>query len=286
MKRALAVVAAGLLCGLLALLWGWRLWTAPWAPGPGGPEAAAAATRQVRILPGMSFAAAADTLTAQGLLRDPRVLRWGVRLTGRGGDLHAGLFEIPVGVSPRELLRLLTEGRTVPVRVTVPEGLEAPATAEIVAAALGFAADEFLAHADAAARRVRVGRGGLPRQFGAARYDSLLAAESTAFAGAFHWSDGYLAPDTYHFAEGTTAEDAAAELVMTQAARLDSVAAGPRGPATADLNAHELLTLASIVEAEARREDERPPWPTSPASAASACSTRTSRRRRRSTPTV
>jgi UPF0755 protein len=147
----------------------------------------------------------------------------------------------------------------VQVKVTIPEGLDAEEIAGLVSVALGFSRDDFLATADSlvmtAALQGRLLKGG---ELTAEQYDSLLSFESARWPRRFRWCEGHLAPDTFHFAEGTDAATAAHFLVSTQWARLDSVMTGS-GTATAlDLSRQGILTLASIVEAEARRDDERP----------------------------
>ena len=59
------------------------------------------------------------------------------------------------------------------------------------------------------------------------------------------------------FSAGTGAEAAAGFLIKTQMARLDSAMSLVKGQNTVFNSLHELLTLASIVEAEARYDSER-----------------------------
>jgi len=260
MKRWAAVAGAAFLLGLVIVLWGWRLWT---GPGPlAGPEMEsfpAPATVQMRIPPGMTLTAAADSLSSRGLLKYPAVFLAGARLTGKGRALRAGLYELPFSASPRDLLEALTSGAAVQVKVTIPEGLDAEEIAGLVSEALGFSRDDFLATADSLVMRAaiqgRLLKGG---ESAADQYDSLLSSESARQPRQFRWCEGHLAPDTFHFAEGTDAATVAHFLVATQWARLDSVMAGSGSAAALDLSRQEILTLASIVEAEARRDDERP----------------------------
>ncbi len=259
MKRAIMVAGAAVVLGVLAVLWAWSLWTGPGpAVSPGGKSPSEQATTLIRITDGMTLTAAADTLVARGLLKHAKVLLAGARVTGKGRSLRAGLYELPYGISPRDLLRALTTGTAVQIKVTLPEGLAAEEMAEIMAGSLGFGVDNFLAAADslvlAAAAGGRLMKGDARA---IAVHDSLLSAESSRHPRRFRWCEGHLAPDTFLFAEGTTAASAAAFLVETQWARLDAVLAAVAGTVGADYSRQELLTLASIVEAEARRDDER-----------------------------
>ncbi|MBE0567221.1 MAG: endolytic transglycosylase MltG, partial [Krumholzibacteria bacterium] len=242
LPAGLAVVAAAAL-GLV--VWSWLAWT-------GGGSASVGAPQLVTIPPGMTLAAAADTLAARGLLEHRRLFRLGARLSGRDRDLRAGLYELLPGRSPRRLLEDLTGGRTVQVRFTVPEGLDADETAALVAGALGFAPDDFLAAADSA---LAAAAAAVPGEFGLpSGYAELLAAESGRRPRAFRLCEGYLAPDTYVFAAGSGPSVVASHLVQTQRRRLAAAVAAATVPPPSP---HALLTLASIVEAEARRDDER-----------------------------
>ena len=45
----------------------------------------------------------------------------GARWTGKGRALRAGLYELPAGASPRDLLLAVTSGDAVQVKVTVTD---------------------------------------------------------------------------------------------------------------------------------------------------------------------
>ncbi len=245
----LACVAVALICG-----WIWTAWSSGGPPAPSAPD-----TIRVRIRPGMTLQDAADTLSTLGLLRHERIFKLGARLEGRDRDLRPGIFAVPVGAPPRELLRALVDVMPLPVVVTVPEGLEAVEVADLAASALGFTAREFLAAADRhvaeAAQTFPLFNNPLRR----AGYARTIADTLRAGGRRLQWCEGYLAPDTYHFYEGTTAELAARTMVELQLARLDSaLALAARRPGNLDLSPQELVTLASIIEAEAWQPPERP----------------------------
>src|SRR5207244_4106659 len=69
--------------------------------------------------------------------------------------------------------------------------------------------------------------------------------------------EGYLFPDTYEILPGTSARTIVRMMAGKAREVLDrEMARG--GPIALELNRHEILTLASIVEAEARLPSERP----------------------------
>jgi UPF0755 protein len=252
----LRVVLAGLALALIVFAagawWAWRAWTGPGPAGPGGQRDAL-----VRIHPGMTLSAAADTLQARGLLRQGRFLELGARLEGKERSLRAGLFRLEYGQSPRQLLETLAGGLAVQVKITLPEGWNAVEMADLLGSGLGFNPRRFLAVADSLTREAVGQRQLMGSGQAVADHDSLLGRLSTP-ENTLHWCEGYLAPDTYHFAEGSSPLTVAQVLLETQLARLDSLVASP-GQLNPHLkNLHQALTLASIVEAEARRDEERP----------------------------
>lgn len=259
MKKLLLVALAGFLVGLLCLAWGWNQWTGP------GPDAASDSNdpavrtvTQLRIPQGMTLSAAADTLVNKGLLSHRRILLTGARLTGRDRGLKAGLYELAYGQSPRDLLKDLTSGLSVQLVLTVPEGLDSREIAKLAAGVSGFAADRFLAVADSLAERAAVEHQLLGASVSVAAFDSLLGASTKAVnTRKFHWCEGLLAPDTYHFAEGSGPAEVATILLATQLDRLQAALEAAAGGVNADLTPLALLTLASVVETEARRDDER-----------------------------
>ncbi len=253
MKRLLISMLAGLLVGLLCLALAWHQWT---GPGPAAPTAEASA--RVRIASGMTLSAAADTLVSQGLLAHRRTLLIGAKLTGQDRSLRAGLYELAYGQSPRDLLTDLSTGLSVQVVVALPEGLDSEEIAVIVAGAFSFSAARFLVVADSLARATAVEQGLFSSAAAVADYDSLLnAASASGRTRRFRWSEGLLAPDTYHFADGSDAPTIAAVLLAVQWERLQRALSLAKGRLNEGLEPLALLTLASVVESEARRDDER-----------------------------
>jgi UPF0755 protein len=93
----------------------------------------------------------------------------------------------------------------------------------------------------------------------ATAFDSL--ARDTLFLDSLSVSaeslEGYLAPDTYEFLPGTSPEVAFRTMVARQREVFARAAAG-HDSIPMNLNMHQVLTLASIVESEAQVSDERP----------------------------
>lgn len=93
--RLVVLALAAFLLGLVLVALFWWVWTTDQ-----DSRDAAGATVRVRIQPGMTLGAVADTLTARGLLDHALVFQVGTRLQGLDRRLQAGLYDLPVGASP------------------------------------------------------------------------------------------------------------------------------------------------------------------------------------------
>jgi UPF0755 protein len=189
------------------------------------------AVRRVTIPPGSSFKAATDSLARAGLIGMPRLFRVYAKLRGQDRDIKAGTYLFREGASWESLIDALAEGQGVQQPVTIPEGYEIREIAPLLARALGTPVDSVYA----------------------ATRDTALLRRVNAPTETL---EGYLFPDTYRFPYGTSAREAVGEMVrrfeeVWQASwneRLQALA----------MTRHDIVTLASIVEKEARIAEERP----------------------------
>lgn len=88
-------------------------------PGPLGQDMV------LEISQGSSVASAAETLEAAGAIDNAWLFEAAFRLLAAGGKLKAGEYQLPAGVSGRDLIDLLIAGKTLARKLTVPEGLTA-----------------------------------------------------------------------------------------------------------------------------------------------------------------
>ncbi len=194
---------------------------------PGGPRVT------VTVPPGASLDAAIDSLAAQHVIGQARLFRVYARLRGLGGALKSGVYLLRQDESWGDVVAALERGRGVERRFTVREGLRLSEVAELAHSTLAIARDSFVAAAE----------------------DSALLAGLSLPRGATS-AEGYLFPTTYLLPLHIDAPELVQ--VMTHQfveqwspewqARLDSLG----------LSRHQLVTLASIVEAEARYDPDRP----------------------------
>lgn len=195
----------------------------------------------VDIPPGATTAEIGAILAEHGLIKSQGVFRVLARLARRDGRLKAGEYRLSPGMSLAAILDKLERGEVVSRTVTVPEGLTAEEIARLLESR-GYAAREeaLSAFRDAAV---------LEEVFGA-------APPGSDGPDVRYPLEGYLFPDTYRF----TGHPSARELAVMMVRRLRA-AWTPEMDARArelGIGLHEVLTLASIVEREARVDGERP----------------------------
>jgi len=219
MVAALAVLAMA--AGLAGLR---RAWTS--APGPARGDTV------LVVAPGSSPPRIARELAAAGVLARPRLFLWGLRLSGAGGDLKAGRYRFPRPASCDRVLADLRAGRTAKLWITLPEGLWLDEAVGLMARGLGLDSLDL-------ARRVR-DPGAWDHPFLAGRPDL----------------EGFLFPDTYAV-EYPPDAGALLDQVLDRCAGVLAELAD-RAPADWPLDTVDWVTLASIVEAEARLDEERP----------------------------
>ena len=186
---------------------------------------------EVQVPAGAGTMEVARRLERAGLVGWPRLFTAYVALRGAEGKLKAGRYSFPSDVGWGRLVTALEQGEVMTLAVTVPEGFRLRDIAPRLAAISSAPADSLLALAR----------------------DSAFVA-SLGVPGPT--LEGYLFPETYRFAEGVAPRTALRTMVRRyqefwtpdRRARADSVG----------LSEREVVTLASIVEAEARVAEERP----------------------------
>ena len=186
---------------------------------------------RVVIPAGASFRQATDSLARPGVITAPRLFRLFAWVTGRDRSIKAGTYALQPGVDWTALLTALTEGRGIVRTVTIPEGYTLQAIVPLLARSLEVPEDSV----NAAVR------------------DSALCQRLEIPTVSL---EGYLFPETYTFADGTTARQAV-EVMVRQFERTWKPEWTSRLQELA-MTRHQIVTLASIIEKEARLAEERP----------------------------
>jgi UPF0755 protein len=245
-RRALVPLLLLLAAGVFLLAAG--LW------GRARLEARGEAAAVYDLPAGQGFTRTAEELERLGVVADGWVLRLLARWHGVDRRIPAGRYRFASGLPAAEVLELLVAGQVARVRRTVPEGLEIegvaarlfPVDREVTSGAQG-GGDAAESQRAAAARELAE----LERFIGLAR-DPGPVGLPVPPSGTL---EGYLFPDTYLLDDPPRAEPALRAMLDNLAAQTDSL----RPLAAAQgFSWHQVLTLASIVEGEARVAAERP----------------------------
>jgi UPF0755 protein len=191
----------------------------------------AGAEQLVEVPPGSGTRTIGDRLVAAGVVRDPFTFRAALLLSGQARVLKAGEYRFDQPMTPFQVLGKLARGEVYIVNLTFPEGLNIREMAAIAEShGVGTAADFIKAAGDR----------------------SLIRALDPAARNL----EGYLFPDTYPVTRRTDMT----QLIRMMVDRFTNVlnpemrsAVEQRG-----LSIHQTVTLASLVEKEAARPEERP----------------------------
>jgi UPF0755 protein len=184
----------------------------------------------VEIAPGSSPARMARTLVDAGVVRHTTAFRAAVWLRGAGRRLQAGEYRFDSPLTPGQVVDRIVRGEVYLQPVTFREGLTVRQMAQLFEER-GFGSRQDFVQAAGDAARVR--------------HIDPRAADL----------EGYLFPDTYTLPRRTTAGQLVERMVnrfeqtLTPALREQAAARG--------LSVRELVTLASLVEKETGKEDER-----------------------------
>ena len=180
---------------------------------------------------GSSSRIIAKRLAEQNLIRSEYAFRIMVRHRGTGRRLRAGVYALRRNMALWEIADEFEKGQVTLVSLTVPEGLTTEAVAQLW---------ETTGFGTAAAFREACESPSLLKQY---------ALEGKTV-------EGYLFPNTYKFAKGTTAEKAV-EMMLDEFKQRWSETYDEAARALG-LTRHEVVTLASVIEKEAQVKSERP----------------------------
>ena len=189
-------------------------------------------TPQRVIIPrGASFGQATDSLAKAKLVGSKKAFRLYGRLTGGDRNIKPGTYLLKPGTPWKDIISALNGGHGLVNTITIPEGYSIAQITPLLARTLRVPADS-----------VKV----------AMRDTALLARLDIPNPTL----EGYVFPDTYAFPLGTTARQAVREMVYSFERRWK-----PDWDASLvelKINRNDLVTMASIVEKEARVAEERP----------------------------
>ncbi len=185
----------------------------------------------VYIQPKTRFRAIAELLQDKGIIRSRLWFTVLAEVTGSVDKIKAGEYELSASMLPSQILNKLARGDFIAHMVTIPEGYNVYQIADVLEEARLVTREEFLSKV----------------------FDQTLLA-SYGFAGPSF--EGYLFPDTYAWWRNMKAQD----IVHKMATRFKRLYSQKyeRQAKKQGLSMREVVTLASIVEKESGRPEERP----------------------------
>ena len=197
--------------------------------GCGPPPDPDAPPIEITVPSGAHFGEVVDTLRSRGLVGKPRIFKGYARLKGADTRIRSGAYAFRQGTSWSDLLYALTTGTVLTETMTIPEGFRLTQIAPRVGEITGVDPDTVLAIllTDSADHRWGVPGPGL---------------------------EGYLFPDSYWVARGAPIDSVLSAMVGQYQAFWTPERVARRE--ALGMTERELVTLASIVQAEARVESE------------------------------
>jgi UPF0755 protein len=193
---------------------------------------------EVTVPEGAQAADVGSLLADEGVISSGFSFRLSARFDDRSSDIKAGDYTFVAGASTGEILEKLSKGPPGPetYSVTIPEGLTVDQTLQTIAEASPLERD---------ALRSALSEVELPSWVPPV---SQLPSDKEVFER----YAGLLFPDTYEFTVNESPKQVLSRLVR----ETDSVVTGLEPPN--DLSRYQVLTVASLIEREAKLPRERP----------------------------
>ena len=179
---------------------------------------------------GMSLGDVATILAEERLIRNKPIFMLWARILGHSRRIKAGEYQMSHGMTPHNILEMLSRGTIISHAVTIPEGYSTTQIADLFA-------EKGLIHKQQFLELTK------NRDF-MKKYD--ISSPSL---------EGYLYPDTYQFGRGLSAE----LIIDTMVKRFrELVLPYKKSASESGMTWNEIITLASIVEKETGKAEERP----------------------------
>ncbi len=221
-KRPLLILASvsGLI--LLFMVVQWTLIPIPWR--------SASPSVSIIIKPGDSMTQIVDRLKEAKLIRNGTVILFLSELLGKDRHIQAGRYNFEKGITLYAIFSKLLRGDVTLREVTIPEGKTIKQIAGILKKEIGVDSLEFVSLTT----------------------DSQFAKSMGIFASSL---EGYLFPETYRFSWGASSKEVARAMVQQFKKVFDDSLL--KRAEELNFSLHQVVTLASMIEAEAKVEKER-----------------------------
>ena len=188
----------------------------------------------LRVKPGMTADDIGTLLQQHGVISSKYNFWLTAKLNGADSKFKTGNYALHRNMEAREVLRMLVDGATSSLRFTIPEGYNVREIAKRLS-------DEGLVDQKEFLRAAKT----------FAPYSYMKKSAQADYA-----AEGFLFPDTYEITNDASAEDVLK--MMTEAFDSKLTPELRERAAERELSIYELITLASLVEKEARFDEDRP----------------------------
>lgn len=192
----------------------------------------------IEIPPNSSIQEIGTILKKENLIRDNRFFRLYTRITGRD-EIVAGVYEIQPDQDLRSILEKLEKGKQDLVKVAIPEGKTIYDIAGILEQA-GYDKEAFLKEVDRQEPKTEIEK-------------QIIDNPKRTFK-----LEGYLFPLTYEFRKEATAEEIVTTMVKEFEEHWKKIN-GPKLIMEQKKSLDEIVTIASLIEKEAKSAEDQPP---------------------------
>ncbi len=189
----------------------------------------------VAIPSGSGTGEIADILVENDVIDNPMVFKLLSKTKGAEGKYKTGEYSLSSSMSMEDIMKILVSGKSNTIRFTIPEGYDIKRITEKLAS-------EGLINAEVFAKEIESGQ-----------YDYPFLADAPAGENRL---EGFLFPDTYDIY--TTANEH--DIINKMLSQFDIVFTREDYARAEELHmsVREIITLASIIEREARIPEDRP----------------------------
>lgn len=193
---------------------------------------------------GTSKTTVAKNLEQDGLIRSQYVLDF--YLFFSRDNIQAGEYELSPSMTPKQMIEKFSKGdvKINTVSVTLREGLRITDYASELSKNLDFTEEEFLAQVNDSTFLEELVNSG----------EYWFLTSDILDGNIYYGLEGYLYPDTYEFLETATPREVITTLLKQTGTKLEPY---KDAITNSGYTAHQILTLASIVEKEANTPEDR-----------------------------
>ncbi|XDD50710.1 endolytic transglycosylase MltG [Leptospira sp. WS92.C1] len=172
-----------------------------------------------------------ETLSTHGMIKSSKYFLYLVRFTRSAGKIKQGLYEINDGMDSRKILQVITEGKVKLVNFTIPEGYNNRQIGDLLTS----------------------------KKLISKRQDLLLAASNPELLREFkipaNSAEGYLFPETYSIPINFPVDKIVRMMIKRFYVRIAKI---DKAKDLSPAELHKYVILSSVVEREAKRNEERP----------------------------